>query len=554
MSCNIPLAVLEHIEEVEKGIACKEQKALAKLIRRIFAEDDIYIDEEKLGKYLSLEKYFPFSLFPWEKFILCLWNCTYNRKDNTPRFHTVITLVGRGAGKDGFIAYDSMCSVSPYNPIQHYDVDICANNEDQAIRPLQDLIEVLETPEYEAKLNKHYYHTKEIIQGRKNKGNMKGHTNNPSGRDGLRPGKIIFNEVHQYQDYKNIEVFTSALGKRGESRTGFFTSEGYVNDGVLDDYLKICTEILFENKPDNGILPVIFRLNSKDDVYDERNWVMANPSLPYLPNLMTELRKEFEAWKIRPEQHMDFMTKRMGMRVGVTDIMVTSYENIKRTNKPLPNLKGWECVVGIDFALLNDWVSVDFHFKKGQQRYDINHAWICSNGRDLPYIKAPWQKWVEEGHITYVDTPTIEPDVICKYIREMQKNYKVKMIAIDSFRVALFGDALRKIGFDVKDRTKVKLIRPSDIMQTAVIIDYCFENDCFTWDDQPHLRWATNNTKRIRKKQGSDDMGNFFYGKIESKTRKTDMFMALVAAMCCENVLKDGGSIAITPPIGSVAI
>lgn len=56
-------------------------------------------------------------------------------------------------------------------------------------------------------MNRHYYHTKELIQGRKNKGVVKGRTNNPKGRDGMRSGKVIFNEVHQFENYDNIKVF-----------------------------------------------------------------------------------------------------------------------------------------------------------------------------------------------------------------------------------------------------------------------------------------------------------------------------------------------------------
>ena len=556
MSCKMPAVVTEYIDIVRNGVACKEQKALADMVERAFLEENIYVDETKLGKYLSLEQYFPFSLFPWEKFLVCLWDCTYWKDSNLPRWDTVFSMLGRGAGKDGFIAFDSFCSLSPYNPYERCDVDICANNEEQATRPMKDLIEVLELPANESKLQKYYYHTKEVVQGIQNKGEMKGRTNNPKGRDGMRSSKIIFNEVHQYEDYRNIEVFTSSLGKRPESRTGFFTSNGYVSDGVLDDYLNQCHEILFEGKPDNGMLPFIFKLDSEADAHDPKMWAKANPSLPYIPSLQKEIEREYLRWKERPEECMDFMTKRMGLRVGVSDLMVTSYENIKRTNRPLPNLKNWECVVGFDFALLNDWVGVNFHFRKGEQRYDVNHAFICASGRDLPYIKAPWKDWATEGHVTVLDSPTIEPDVVCEYVNKMraQNGWRIRMVAIDSFRVGLFSEALRRIGFDIKDKNKVKLIRPSDIMQAAVKVDYCFEQDLLTWGDQPHLRWATNNTKRMRKRTGSEDTGNFYYGKIESKTRKTDSFMAFVASMCCEDVLKDGGRKIMTPPLKAVVM
>ena len=205
MSCNIPPEVERYLTLVETDTprACREQHALAAHIRKCFELEDLVVDTAQLAHYLGLSKYFPYKqLFPWQEFLIALWNCTY-KPDGTPRWKTLLCMVGRGAGKDGFIAFVSACSVSPYNPVSHYNVDICANNEEQAITPLKDFAEVLESPKHEAKLKKHYYHTKELIQGRKNKGVIKGRTNNPKGRDGMRSGMVIFNEVHAFENYDN---------------------------------------------------------------------------------------------------------------------------------------------------------------------------------------------------------------------------------------------------------------------------------------------------------------------------------------------------------------
>ena len=42
--------------------------------------------------------------------------------------------------------------------------------------------------------------------GTATKSTILGRTNNPGGKDGMRSGLVVFNEIHQYQDYKNIEV------------------------------------------------------------------------------------------------------------------------------------------------------------------------------------------------------------------------------------------------------------------------------------------------------------------------------------------------------------
>ena len=555
MSCEIPAEVLEYIELVESGQprACPEQHALVALVRRAFETENLRVETERLEKYLGLQKYFPFALFPWEKFLFTLWNCTYTAQGR-PRWKTALVMVGRGAGKDGYIAFDSACSISPYNPVSHYNVDICAMNEDQATQPSRDLVEVLELPRYEAKLNKHYYHTKEIIQGRKNRGVMKGRTNNPKGRDGMRSGKTIFNEVHAYENYDNIKVFITGLGKVADARVGYFTSNGEVSDGPLDDKLAQARRILFEGEPDGGMLPFICCLQNRDQVHDPANWYMANPSLAYRPSLLQETEDEYKDWLEHPEQNGDFLTKRMGLRAGQKEISVTDYEKVKATNRPLPDLRGWTCVVGVDYAELSDWAAVNLHFRRGSERFDLNHAWICAQSKTLPRVKAPWKAWAEAGHCTVVEDVSIHPDLLADYVRRAGQRYNLKLLCMDHYRWTLVSESFKKIGFDANDKSRVKLVRPSDIMQVEPVIQECFDRGLFTWGDNPCLRWAVNNTKRVRssKKLGVDT-GNFIYAKIEAKSRKTDPWMALVASMVGEPTL-GAGQVLDMPPIGAIQL
>lgn len=555
MSCKIPAAVEEYLVLVESDTprACPEQHALCEYIRRVFETEDLIVEEERLERYLGLAKYFPFELFPWERFITALWLCTY-KAPGVPRWRTLFCLLGRGSGKDALIAYLSFCAVSPYNPAPSYDVDICANNEEQAMRPVVDVLDVLDTPKQEAKLKKHYYHTKELIQGRKNRGVIKGRTNNPKGRDGMRSGVIVFNEVHAYENYDNISVFTGGLGKKDEPRVGIFSSEGNVMDGPLDDYLETAKGILFMEEPDDGFLPFICRLPNEDAVYDRENWYMANPSLLYRPTLMAETEDEFKVWTKKPEEMGEFLTKRMGIRKGYKDIAVTDYDKIKATNRPLPDLSGWTCIVSLDYAELSDWASVNAHFRRGNERYDISHSWLCTRSKTLPRVKAPWREWSEAGYVTAVDDVSINPDLLAAYILELGTRYNIRMLALDHYRWTLVSESLNKIGFDANDKKRVKLVRPSDIMQAEPVIQSCFDHGYFSWGDNPPLRWAVNNTKRVRssKKLGVDT-GNFIYAKIEAKSRKTDPFMALVAGMTCEPELGTGAPVE-APPIGAIVL
>lgn len=552
--CNIPSEVLEYLELVESGPwrVCDEQKALASHIRRSFETEDIYVDQKQLDHYLSLEKYFPFQLFPWEKFLTALWDCTYWKDSGLPRWPTLLAMLGRGSGKDGFISFSSMCSVSPYCEVPRYDVDICANLEEQATRPVTDLVEIVGNqadPKRRKVLDLHFYHTKQVVQGRKNRGAIRGRTNNPKSRDGMRTGKAIFNEIHQYENYANITVFRTGQGKVAHPRVGYFSSNGTVSDGPLDDLMSRSRRILFEGEPDRGFLPFICCLKTKEQVHNPENWYMANPSLQYIQSLYQETKAEYEDWKENPEENPDFLTKRMGLRSLAVDIAVTEYENIKATNKPLPDMRGWACVAGIDYAELSDWAAVNLHFRRGDERFDINHAWVCTQSKTLHRVQPPWRDWAEKGHITVVDDVSIHPDLLAAWLQQQAVQYRILQLAMDHFRWTLVSSSLQQIGLDPELYKNVKLIRPNDIMRVDPVIQECFNRQLFTWGDVPHLRWAVQNTKRTRSSRKIGvDTGNFVYAKIEAKSRKTDPFMALVASMVIEPRLGVGNVPAAAPP------
>lgn len=534
--------ILRYIGQVESGevLACREQYLLIELVKREFAKGEIYTDSEQLTKYLGLAKYFPYeTLFTWEEFLIALHLCTYYKTNKRPRWPDLFMLIGRGAGKDGYIAMESFAMASPYSNISQYDVDICGNVEEQAMRPVNDIISVLENPEHEQKLIKYYRHTKEMVTGEKTGAVIRGRTNNPRGRDGMRSGMVVFNEIHQYQNYANIKVFQTSLGKKKHPRQLFATTNGDVRDGPLDEMLSKSLEILNGDIPDNGFLPFICRLDSKDEANDEINWQKANPSLPYLPELMEQIRKEYIDWVRNPVANSDFMTKRMNLPQTDIEMAVTDWENIAATNKPLPDLTGRKCIAGLDYASISDFASVNLHFLIDEQRIDINHSWLCLKSRDLFRIKAPWREWAEQGLLTIVDDVEIRPSLIADYLLELCQKYQIIELALDNFRYLLVARELELAGFS-KERDNLVIVRPSDIMRIHPVIESCFNNQRYIWDNNPVLRWAANNTKSVRaaKKTGVDT-GNYYYAKIEPKSRKNDPFMALVASQINEEKLRE---------------
>lgn len=546
--------IQDYIQSIRGGEvpASREMHQACDYIERKLNDPDVFVDTEKTEKAVELiERYFRMKLFPWEKFVLALVHCYYKSSD-TLVFTEYLIMMGRGNGKNGFISGVAWYLTTMYHGVSGYNVDIIANSEDQAKTSFEDIYQMLE--DTWAKSKKFFYKSKEEIVSLRTRSYIKFNTSNARTKDGKRSACLIFDEIHEYQNSDTIKVFRSGFGKRKHSRTFYITTNGYVRDGVLDDRLRIAHDVLNGEIKNSRLCPLIYKLDDEKEADNKELWVKANPSLPYLPTLQLEIEQNFIDKDYDPTVASDLYTKRFNLPKGNAEIAVTDYSKVKATSRELPELDGWTCTAGLDYAELSDWAAVNLHFRRGPQRYDINHAWLCTQSKTLQRVKAPWREWAERGLVTVVEDVSIHPDLLADYIRLAGQRYNVKMLAMDNYRWTLVSESLRKIGFDAQDKSRVKLVRPSDIMQVEPVIQECFDRDLFTWGDNPCLRWAVNNTKRVRSSRSLGvDTGNFIYAKIDAKSRKTDPWMALVASMVIEPVL-GGGAAAEIPPVGAIKL
>ena len=513
----------DYTKQVKSGQyrVCKEQIQLVNFIEKVFENEQVYVDNEQVEKYFALQKYFPYELFAWEKFCFILHNCTYSAP-GVLRFPDLVCVVGRGAGKNGYLAFEDFALLTPVNGIRNYDIDICATSEEQASTTFNDIYEILENNS--TKMQRHFKWNKTEITNIKTNSTIRYRTSNSKTKDGGRPGKVDFDEKHAYENYKLIDVFTTGLGKKAMPRRTTITTMGEVRDGPLDNELAAGLEVLNGDAPDNGTLYFICRLDNEKEVYEQENWYKANPSLQYFPNLLREIQKEFEDWKRDKVNNSSFMTKRMNIPKGTEAHPVTSWENIKATNRPLPDLEGKPCVFGIDYTKTTDFLGIGLMFLINSEIVWKPFSWYCSQSADLGRIKFPYD---QQPDLQRVDGAEIPPEIVADWLREQKKHYNIVGGALDNYRYTLLKEPLMQLGFecDRKGRNNLKLVRPSDKMLVAPLIASDFANHRIVWGDSALMRWYTNNTSAVE-----DKNGNIIYGKIEPKSRKTDGFMAFVAA------------------------
>lgn len=533
---NLPPEISDYMQEVRHGahLSCIYQHQLCDFVESVIKSEELYIDFDQLKTYMSYQKYFPFCLFPWEKFCFTLHNCVYD-VDGDPRFPKLVAIVGRGAGKNGYLSFENFCLLTDTNGIKEYNIYTFANSEDQSATSFKEIKNVLD--DNEPKMKRHFRWNNEKIINTDTNSFYVFQTSNPKTKDGQRPGKIDFDEIHAYENYDLITVGRTGLGKVRNPRETIISTNGKVRGGPFDEELAKGKKTMAGERGDNGTLYFICQLDDENEVDKEECWYKANPSLQYRKDLLKTIRREYVEYAENPAANTAFPERRMNMPPKIMENAVTSWENIVACSRPIPEekLHGMPCVAGIDLMETTDFLGAGLLYRIDGIDYWICHTWVCAKSKDLPRIKAPLQKWASQGKLTFVNDVAISPDVPVLWLKNeaAKRGSAILMWGTDKYRYGVIKKSLQELACVDETCKNLLLVRPSNEMVRVPILTDKFVRHSICWGEENEpMHWMTNNSKTIV--SGS---GNITYGKIEPKSRKTDTFKAFVAAECASDCL-----------------
>lgn len=534
----IPARIQEYIDLVRGGgQVCRDQLQLADLVERAFQTEGLRYDEAQAERYLKLQKHFPYRLLPWEVFVFLLHNCVY-KPGGQLRWPRLAIVVGRGAGKNGYLAFEDFCLLTPVNGVRNYDIDIFATSEAQARVTFDDIWDILEGNA--AYFSRYFAWTKEEIRNISTNSRLTFNTSSAKTKDGARPGKVDFDEYHAYENNRLVDVAVTGLGKKPHPRRTIISTMGDVRGGEMDKLISRAERVLSGELEDGGWLYFICRLDCDEEIDQPEAWGKANPSLydPNRPELLNEMLEEYQEYREDPPGHAAFATKRMNRPRSDLINGVTSWDNILAACAPLPPLEalaGRLAVGAVDYASTQDFVTAGVLVPVDGMLYWYQHTWVCMQSPTLSYIKFPLQEAQQRGECTLVDAVEIAPDLPVAWLAERRATTYLVLTGIDHFRYTLLAKSFGNYGFDPDKKTgNLKLTYTPEQSLIAPLLSSAFINHKIAWGDCMIMRWFTNNATRI-----IDKRGNISFGKIEPKSRKTDGFMALVMAYICYNQRRD---------------
>ena len=337
---------------------------------------------------------------------------------------------------------------------------------------------------------------------------------------GFNASGIIFDELHVQPTRDLWDTLQTAKGARQQPITFAFTTAGFDKSSICyeihDKAIKIKEGLLEEET----FLPVIYRADEDDNIYEEATWRKANPGFGSIVKA-DYIREQLAVVKNEPSFESTFRRLHLNQWVGseFTWIPDNVWMNCSGTFTPEP---GGECYAGLDLSSTRDITALVLFF-----RGDCHGV--------LPFFFVPedtviektkrenihYKQWVDEGLMFTTPGTVVDYDFVKAKILELGELYNIRSIAYDRWgatKLVLeltneglpmnpFGQGFASMGRPIKELEK--LIYGKEIAHSG----------------NPALRWMASNVMIVK-----DPADNFKIDKSKSKD-KVDGIVALVMAI-----------------------
>lgn len=463
------------------------------------------------GNFKKLE------LQPWQHFVIGSLYGWIHKDTKVRRFKEGLIFVGRKNGKSTMVSGLANFGCSKDGE-KGADVYLLANSMKQARVVFDECQKMIKSSPF---LSKHFRALRDAIHFDRSFSKIEPQASDSEKLDGLNTHLAIFDEIHEYKEYKLINVIKNSTGARQQPLLLYITTAGYQLDGPLMDYYEKAKDVLEGVIQDERSFYYLAELDEEDDIEDPANWIKANPNL----GVSIDLETMVEEWQTRkhiPAERNDFITKRMNLFVQSDEQSFIDFEIIKRNDKTIDiaELQGMSCVAGFDLSQTEDFTSVCLEFIKDNEVVVLSHSFVPDRKVQLDNEKLPFTEWQKQGLLTVCPGDYVDYKFVLDWFVEQSKLYQIDLITYDPANAYRLVEDLKAKGF------KTEVVRQGALTLSPAMKDAkeLLLDGKVIFNQNKLFRWYLNNVKLVE-----DRNGNWLPTK-QNRYRKIDGFAAWLNA------------------------
>ena len=411
-------------------------------------------------------------------------------KKNVDRFKKIVLLIARKNTKS------ETCSALELTEsiIVNEGADlVCSSNDDIQASILYDAIDtmrlLIDPEQIDTRKNIRFI---KILPTNSKIFKLSDRTRNKEGRN---IDFAVIDEVHEMKDNVIIKSIEQSQSLKDNPKLIEITTEGFVNDGALDNELKTCRAII--NGEDDGIsaertLPWLYTQDSENEIWtDERTWQKSNPSLGIVKK-WDYLREQVDKARKSKADRIFVLSKDFNFKQNSAQAWLNTEDYKYTAVYDLEDFRGALCLGAVDLSETTDMTSAKVLLMKKDDRtkYIYQHYWIPESklqSADDKQAGAKYLEWAKAGLLTICEGNDIDLSCVADWFFSVYKNYGLKLYKC-GYDVKFSKDFLKRMdeyGFDCEiiQQNKLTLSNAMKLVESDLKAQYVNynENEIDAW-------------------------------------------------------------------------
>lgn len=340
-------------------------------------------------------------------------------------------------------------------------------------------------------------------------------------KEGRNIDFAVIDEVHEMKTNVIIKSIQQSQSLKDNPKCVLITTEGFVNDGALDDILKTARAII--RGEDDGVsaerfLPWLYTQDSENEVWtDPKTWQKSNPSLGTVKR-WDYLEKQIDLAKKSKSDRIFVLSKDFNFKQNAVQAWLNT-EDYKYVSKyDLNDFRGALCLGAVDLSETTDMTSAKLLLmrKDDRTKYIHQHYWIpeskLTNADDLQ-AGAKYKEWAQKGLLTICEGNDIELSAVADWFYDMYVEHRFKLYKC-GYDVKFSKDFLRQMesyGFE----TEIVLQNKLTLSNAMKLCESDLKSQYVNYNENEIDQWCLGNAA-----MEMDNLGNVQAVKIAGQPGK----------------------------------
>lgn len=336
-----------------------------------------------------------------------------------------------------------------------------------------------------------------------NKGSIRKMSAHTSAKEGRNIKIGVVDEVHELKDDTFVMPIKQALSTQDEPLYLEITTEGFTEDGYLDNRLRTAAAVLEGEIEKPNWLIFWYAQDSEEEIWqDENSWYKSNPGLGVIKK-WSFLRGMVEDAKLSAATRAFVLAKDFNVKQNNAAAWLPEHVLANDATFDLEMLRGQFYIGGIDLSETTDLTAATALFINPwtMQKYALSRYFIPEikldtrfDGGTLNPEKKDYREWARQGLVTICAGNEVDPDAVVEWYVALLNQFGVRPLkfGFDNWHAAglkkglaaTFGeDTLVRVGMNFFTLSNPMSLLETDLMTRKL-----------NYGNNEITRWCLRNT------------------------------------------------------------